>query len=191
MMRQKSSGESQGCNHVKVSGYEPKDREQLILFLKQADNTFNPPLSSPKRTKEGIEGYLKAMTEGGAKTLLAKREGEITGVMSYVPQQDGSIYWKFASVSNPRHGSMAFYMLTQQMVAQTGDAKRIWSTTWDGNDTMIKLFKNMGLENTRKIEGDYGGTRTTLVFESDLDVLRKRFMKRDKPAELPEIREIK
>lgn len=172
-----------------------RDREEVLGFLKEIDERFLPPLSSPHR-KGSIEGYLDYMlAEGMGKVLLYENEGRMEGLFSYRFEGDrlDTMYLCAAGVKEPRSGGVALYRMCEAMVdaERDKDIRRVWAKTWEGNHDSRRFLEKIGLKPRETVPGDYGGIRTTVTYEGAWPDIVGFFDRRKKSHREPPLPELK
>lgn len=157
--------------------YAPECRDRTIAFLREVDEKFFPPLSSPLRYGS-IEGYLDySLARGEGHVLIYERGAQVIGFVAYRRQDRAGlepgalIYLSNMSVTHSLMGTVLL-SLFQAMVRQVdaewvGSAQRICATTWRQNFASARTLQRMGMQLVRTVERDpaFGGCRDTLVFE--------------------------
>ncbi len=188
--RTAGGGESEGRT-VRFMG--DGDRKAVLGFLREIDERFLPPLSSPKR-RGSIEGYLDYMlAEGRGKVLLYEKDGRVEGLFSYRFEGDrlDTMYLCAAGVREPRSGAVALYRMCEAMVdaERDRDILRVWAKTWEGNQDSRRFLEKIGLKLKETVPGDFGGSRTTVTYEGawqDIVGFFDRRVRREPP--LPELK---
>ncbi len=167
---------------MQIFDIHDRNNESYYRFVKSIENDFYPPLS---QRDGGIQAFIEKVYVMNGNVSIIKDKGVIVGSLSYwITEENDAYIWLIVIDSKLRgtpKGTMAIIELlrynTQKLQEEHGHYLRyVEFRTWEGNSPAQFLYKRLGFEYYKKVQGDVIKGRTTVFYRDEFKNCYERFV---------------